>query len=621
MMSENESAFPQHGPPVQNIHLSVEQLLLAIDGELPTHAARKIDSHLSACWQCRALKESVCRSIADVSNLQNAVMASQLSLDANDRVRFQNRLAHIAAELAREGHGIEWNKKTVSRIKRLFTRNFRLIPVSFAFCLILVIAIVGTLHVSRRPASISADDVISRATAFDSHLETVTAKNVVVQKLRISSGGKEMVRTIYRQASPVRIATKVDAESADTASIAETLSRANFGWDDLLSVPAYSRWRAHLSIRKDTVEQVGPELVTLHTSTPSGLLAELSLTFRTSDYRDVAEELRLRDNRVIEVAELSYSVVPFLTIPRDVFGNSESLQVLHLPDSSPLRVGRQSSGTEAELARAEVEAMYALHGIGADLGEQVHVAPAGGAVRVSAVVVDADRKQQLVAALQPITYLKLDILTVDEAISSQTPEASDKHNGPPVEIIASSTPLLEDKLKEHFPDKDQRIAYVNQALAMIQSMSARAWALNQLANQYPERKIMLLDSSGKQELCGLLTDHIEALRENSRRFQSQISEVLSSSSNTAAANTRIELPQEHRIKGNAPMSANWQSEVHEMHSSIEAAHEAVQVLLVGAEPEERSNLQSIEVGLRTTLTQVDAEIESISRMIDQSGRQ
>jgi hypothetical protein len=51
--------------------------------------------------------------------------------------------------------------------------------------------------------------------------------------------------------------------------------------------------------------------------------------------------------------------------------------------------------------------------------------------------------------------------------------------------MVAAPPLLDSQLNTRFPDKDQRIAYVNQTLSLVQSASARAWALNRLVDRHP----------------------------------------------------------------------------------------------------------------------------------------
>jgi len=49
-------------------HLSDQELLLAVDGELPPRDAARVQSHLAACWACRSRnQEIVAENIANVA--------------------------------------------------------------------------------------------------------------------------------------------------------------------------------------------------------------------------------------------------------------------------------------------------------------------------------------------------------------------------------------------------------------------------------------------------------------------------------------------------------------------------------------------------------------------------
>src|SRR5271170_2897004 len=49
----------------EDTHLSDQDLLSAVDGELAPWAAARVESHLAACWQCRARKQEFEAAIGD----------------------------------------------------------------------------------------------------------------------------------------------------------------------------------------------------------------------------------------------------------------------------------------------------------------------------------------------------------------------------------------------------------------------------------------------------------------------------------------------------------------------------------------------------------------------------
>ncbi len=268
--------------------------------------------------------------------------------------------------------------------------------------------------------------------------------------------------------------------------------------------------------------------------------------------------------------------------------------------------------SEAELAKIELEAQAALHGVGADLGEQIDVRAMADGVLIEGVIADEARKQQLVSALESIPHTKIRLLTLADAAAQQQPVVS---SSAPLQLTANAPPLLESRLKAGFPDEDQRIVYVNQTLALAQMASARAWALNRLADHYPAQKAALLDSSAREQLHILLTDHISALREDASRLDNQLGQVLSTSSNTAAANTTTPAspaPASPRVQDQA---GDWREHIHRVHSSVETIHESVVALLTGSPTNDRDDEEAVEVGLRTALTQLQAELQVLDQQV------
>ncbi len=177
-----------------------------------------------------------------------------------------------------------------------------------------------------------------------------------------------------------------------------------------------------------------------------------------------------------------------------------------------------------------------------------------------------------------------------------------------VQVMMAAPPLLNSELNAHFPDKQQRKIYVNQTLSMAQVASARAWALNRLVDRHPATSLALLDDSSRRELQELLIDHVSVLHEDIGSLQKQLSQILSKSSDTLAANTPIPIP---NPEGAAQTDEDWQERIRRVHSSIEAIHEAVATLLTSSPPDRGNDAETIEVNLRTSLTQAQVELQAL----------
>jgi hypothetical protein len=404
-----------------------------------------------------------------------------------------------------------------------------------------------------------------------------------------------------------------------TSEMGETQARAAYlnsslDWNSMLDTATFVRWRASHQQSGNRVVRLKGDLLRLETRSPEGPVFEADLTVRGTDYHAIAESFHFQDESEIQIAELSYNVVPLAAVPVGIFGLPTEPAVIRLPAAAALRAVLPSA---VELAEAEVAAESALHQLNADLGEQINITTHAGHNVIEGVVNDDARKQQLISALQVIPHTRLHIVTIDEA--AQRPESSGvaTHNPPTTssaKAIVAIPPLLETELNARFPDKDQRIAYVNQTLSLVQLASARAWALKRLADNHSHQETAALHDDARRQLCALLSDHVSALREDISSLQNQLGEILSGSSNTPAANTSLTAPMEIGSTA-AQLPEDWREQVRRIHSSTEAVHEAVAALLTSAQPSDQNDAEAIEVNLRTSLTQLQTELQILDQQV------
>ena len=59
-------------------HLSDQELLLAVDGELSAREAGRVQSHLAACWACRARKQEIEAAIGEFVRLHQQNFDAQI---------------------------------------------------------------------------------------------------------------------------------------------------------------------------------------------------------------------------------------------------------------------------------------------------------------------------------------------------------------------------------------------------------------------------------------------------------------------------------------------------------------------------------------------------------------
>lgn len=592
-------------------HLTDEGLLRSLDGELLPEDASFVDVHIQSCWSCRSRRQAIGCCIADLASYQNAVTSSYPPPPLDGRAVFLARLDALASEMDHTSRPMRWFDGAAWFFRLGQINQFARIA---AVLVLFVSALI--FYFLRTSTVVSADELLNRTAASEVKLLGTATEPVVVQKLRVSVSKKSLTRTLYRDVAHNRIASRTEASAIGEAQFKAAYSKSSLDWNAPLDVEAYRHWRATRPASSDRVVRLGDDQLMLETTYSTGPVTEADLTIRTADYHAVKESIRLQDNSEIEIAELSYDVIPFVSAPTAIFGVPAAQfaavrpAVAILPHVMPSR---------AELGAAEVEVESVLHGLGADLGEQINIATHDGHdVLITGVVNDDARKQELVSSLRTIPHTRLHILTIDEAAqqSPSSPETSQATSATsPVRVMVAAPPLLDSQLNTRFPDKDQRIAYVNQTLSLVQSASARAWALNRLVDRHPPQQVAALDDGARRELQVLVADHVSALREDISSLQNQVAEILSGTSNTPAANTSVMTPLETSSSDTLEFSDDWRDRIRRIHSSTEAVHEAVSALLTSSQPSDQNDVNAIEVNLRTSLTQLQTELQILDQKV------
>ena len=590
-------------------HLTDGALLLLLDGELPTPRSAFADQHIQSCWSCRARRDEIARGIVDLVDYQKALSAPYLPPPADHRNIFLARLAVLADEIGRPSPIEQWADLWI----RLFTRG----PSNqFAWltAILLCFAVGSAFYAFHAPRSVSANEVMKAMDAAEIRSLQTARQPVMVQRLHIRSGKSDTTRTVYLDVLRDRTAAR---DESGNAELKVAYQNSSLDWNAPLDAASYRHWRATHRVISDKVLQLDNGTLVIESKPATGPITSIDLTIRKSDYHAIEEDFRFEDHTEIEVAELSYEVVPFSSLSSEIFGSSDKAvrrqqRVLAVP---------RSALPNSALVAAQVEADATLHRLGADLGEQINVTiHPGHEVLIDGVVADEDAKLRLIAALGAIPHTKLNIVTTEEVAeqavtsTSHTTQAS----ASPVRVMVATPPLLETQLNERFPDKDRQIAYVNETLSLVQSASSRAWALNRLANRYPIQQLAQLDEDSRQKLKVLLVDHVSAMREDISSLQNQLGEILSRSSNTPASNTAPFPSAESSSPSSDIAPDDWQDRSRRVHSSTEAIHEAVVALITSSQPSEKNDTEAIEINLRTSLTQIQTELLTLDEKLRRS---
>jgi hypothetical protein len=237
---------------------------------------------------------------------------------------------------------------------------------------------------------------------------------VVFQNVRIKTPQRTVNRAIYRDAQGVRRPRQKELAAADK-QLKAGLAAAGVDWEEPLSASTYRNWHDRQHIRRDAITHEGEHLLKLTTTVSDGPIAEESLTVRDSDFRPVARTVQLHDAGTIEIAELSYEVLPWSAAGEDWFeplgtssaGTAIPHPLAHLPHMPHLP-------SEIELDEAELETRVVLHQLGADTSERIEIGRAPNAVQVKGIVATSGRKQEIESRLHLVPDVVSAIYTFQE---------------------------------------------------------------------------------------------------------------------------------------------------------------------------------------------------------------
>jgi anti-sigma factor RsiW len=81
----------------EDSHLSDEELVLDVDGELSATGAKQVRIHLDACWKCRARRQELEGAIANFVRIHQQELDSQLPSGVGPRALLKAQLERLSA--------------------------------------------------------------------------------------------------------------------------------------------------------------------------------------------------------------------------------------------------------------------------------------------------------------------------------------------------------------------------------------------------------------------------------------------------------------------------------------------------------------------------------------------
>jgi hypothetical protein len=379
-------------------HLSDETLSRLISGELAAVHGFAARSHIDRCWQCRSRREALERAAMQVTEHRNRLVASA-PLNPERRARLITDLRRRGAKNASPP---QW-ANSVFHI-RTWVGN-RMGPLFASAAIITAAAILLLIVWQRSTSPIQAAQLLQRSVASDAMVSS-GKPGVVYQKLRITGAHVTVEHEIYRDSRGIR-ARRAEPTRGDAAGVREVLAKAGVEWDRPLSSASFREWHDRQAVVSDEVHTEAGNLLTLVSRVPNNWIAAESLTVRASDFHPVARRIETRSYEAIEIAEVSYAVLPWNGVNEALFEPLES-------PAHESAVLVPSLPREADLDSAELAARLTLNDLQADQGEQISITRSNRAVEVKGVVETEERRRELIGKLGLLPHVKTDILSLAE---------------------------------------------------------------------------------------------------------------------------------------------------------------------------------------------------------------
>jgi hypothetical protein len=648
----------------ENPHVSDEQLLFALDGEMETGESAEVMAHLKACWSCRARSEQIEEAIASVVEYRDLLAESITPISSGGRAKFVAQLQ----QLARSVGGPSLRSRIVGTVRalhdisrRALLRHVGISGLAMATLIVLLFARPW------EPRKVSANELLENAQVSEVRALHTVARPVVYQKLSIRIGSEVVTRTIYRDQDGMRQTDRVDVpgnneELSDTVHLpsriekrSESMQRANneleqtfvqvhLNWKDPLSPATYKDWHNELDEKQDQVSLTGNNDLTLTTKTDEGPIAEARLTFRMSDFHPIAATLLLHDTRQVEITELAWDVLPLEAVDPAIF-STEPMRPVDVTRSAEL-VQPSPSPNDTELAESELQARVAIHAEGADLGEQIELdrdalapKPSSGerSVVVRGIVSTPERKNRLLAALQGIPHVVLRLQTVEEAATQKNEDTADKSEGAgpqneqgalvlesqaasesiealPNEPSASAVigrRALEQQLERRYPKAEERAEFINRVVELVQEALAQAWALRRLRDRYGPETVAQLSRGSKQTLELLIRDHVSPLGQHVDEVRVMVESLVSSElSEEVSPLPTLAAP----MPPSLPVR-DWRDTVTEIFPEVQRENEDIAALLAESSPtaaEGQALLRDLQLALAKLQAQLPVLYQDVS---------
>lgn len=497
-------------------HLTRQQMLLHLDGEISRWEARRLERHLRSCWTCRSEVEKLKTSIGIVHDAYREQFVPLLQEPQRPWAPFETLLAN-SSPCAPQGL---WNR---------LAEKARLVwpSVIAAAALTIVCAILLFTDASFRAKSVSAKEILYRVQAANERRSTINRDQVIRQRVRIRKRSHSHGRTEESSLDTWKSREAVYWDAPSNSPIVKKLTAEyqshKIPLDLPISTSAINAWGQAAGGNPVVVENSEKvELRFLPATDTTNDPVKLSLEVHTGSWQIERLVLQFGDDADFDISEDKYSIMPMNAVPKDVLAH---LMPLEKPASATTMIAERSLPVAAEinLNKTALDVMSALHDLRADLGEPINVSRTSRSIAVELWQLAPDRRAEIERALTGKPNVEIVLSPRNNPETTQT-ESGHASLNPTVEL---TQPSQEEKINdrrflEYFGSLERERDFANESLTTASTILSHLYALRTLQQQFPKTQEPVLSPEEKQRLHQLVHDHVTSSIENMGALERQL---------------------------------------------------------------------------------------------------
>jgi hypothetical protein len=493
-----------------NEHLSPQQMLAYIDGELSRVEVRRAAKHLHSCWTCMAEMERMKDDIATILEAHEKVFVPGLPPAPRPWPGFNTILAR---DISSRSQSISlWMH--VGMYLNWLLGSVRLVGLSAIFLVLLSYFVFHT-------RTVSAKEVLARVHVADAQRDAIKKDQVIRQRIHIRKISHGDSHSTFDQIDAWKSQTagywNVSEQDAAAAELEAEYQKHNIATGLPLSTASVDSWVREAG-DSPTVSEHGTDVSLNYGGSSKGAtdsLEQVNIVVQQSTWQIKKMTLDFHDVS-FEVMADDYSILPKREVPTALLAHLELYAAPSLNPGSVMSHSLTNSASNVihlpmlNLDKTELDVFTTLHGLGADLGEPVTVTHSSEAVLVGLWQLPGDRQAELRAALvgKPGVHV---LLTEPHAPLRRVLVASPASDAPQAQVVTGSE---DQSLIKYFGSLQREQGFSNEVLGESTVILSRLYALRNLQKQFPTIRNQSLGPEEQLQLRALVRDHTAAISQN-----------------------------------------------------------------------------------------------------------